>query len=44
MKACGGWGSMLAQLVLNLGASWNGVVNFMPEALYSQEITPVPIE
>jgi hypothetical protein len=43
MKACRGRGD-IAQLVLNLGARWKGVVNFMPQALYPQERTPVPIE
>jgi len=38
MKAYRGRGE-IAQFVLNLGARWKGVVNFMP-----QERTPVPTE
>jgi hypothetical protein len=43
MKAYRGRGD-IAQFVLNLGARWKGVVNFMPQPLYSQERTPVHIE
>jgi len=34
----------IAQLVLNLGARWKEVVNFMPQASYPHERTPAPIE
>jgi hypothetical protein len=43
MKAYRGRGD-IAQLVLNFGAGWKRVVNFMPQALYLQERTPVPTE
>jgi len=43
MKAYRGRGD-IAHLVLNFVAEWKGVVNFMPQALYTQERTPVPIE
>jgi hypothetical protein len=34
----------IAPLILNLDTRWSPVVIFMPQLLYSEERTPVPIE